>query len=183
MFPSFFTALRFSFFSNPWSPNKIFFSFFLFFFFFHFFSFLIDSCFSFLFYIVRRLRTFHPFLLFCSPLFSIFFFPWPLFSSVQRIWVNQKLSKRRTKIQNNQELGHKYWTTRLSVCSFAHTAHSFTFFALLALLSSFFCSLAHFFTTKLVGKWMIRYLGNRLFWLLTHSAVPRSKVKGVAQLE
>ena len=34
--------------------------------------------------------------------------------------------------QNSQEFGCKYWATRLSVCSFTRTAHSFTCFALLA---------------------------------------------------
>ena len=45
------------------------------------------------------------------------------------------------------ESGRKYWATRLSVCPFARTAHSFPCSALLALLALF-----ALLTPALVGK-------------------------------
>ena len=55
-------------------------------------------------------------------------------------------------VQNNQKSKCKYWGTRLSVCSFAHTAHLFTCSALLTSLRSLVCFLAPSLTPKLVGK-------------------------------
>ena len=45
-----------------------------------------------------------------------------------------------TMLQNNKESRSKYWATRLSVCSFARTAHSFTCSTLLYI-ARFACSL------------------------------------------
>ena len=40
-----------------------------------------------------------------------------------------------TMVQNNLESRGEYWTFRLYICSFAHTAHSFTCLSVLALLA------------------------------------------------
>ena len=58
-------------------------------------------------------------------------------------------------VQHNPESGCKYWVTRSSVCSFAHTGHSFARSAVLALLANSVALirfLAHSLTPKLVGK-------------------------------
>ena len=49
-------------------------------------------------------------------------------------------------------LGHKYWATNLSICSFARTAHSF---ALLTHSAALICSLARLLTSKLVENCII----------------------------
>ena len=63
--------------------------------------------------------------------------------------------RRHTVGQNSQELGHKYWATRLSIRLFPRTAHSFACSALLALLThstALIWSLARSLTPKLVEK-------------------------------
>ena len=52
-----------------------------------------------------------------------------------------------TMVENSQEYRLKYWTTRLSVCSFARTAHSFAYSGLLASLAP-----STALTPSLVGK-------------------------------
>ena len=70
------------------------------------------------------------------------------------------------KITKNRECSTgsvTQWVTRLSICSFACTAHSFACSALLASLvrSAALTSL----TPSLVGKWMIRWLFFQCFFL------------------
>ena len=64
-------------------------------------------------------------------------------------------AKDGTVGQNSQELGGKYWVTRSSVCSIAHTAHLFACSGLLALLApsaALTRSLAHFAHSLARGK-------------------------------
>ena len=72
-----------------------------------------------------------------------------------------------TVVQNEEKSRKKYWATHFSVCSFAHTAHSFACSALLtlltlwashALLPSLVRLLAHPLTPELLGKWMIKWV-------------------------
>ena len=67
-----------------------------------------------------------------------------------------------TMVQNSQESRHKYWNTRLSVCSFARTTHSFLCSVMLACLlgsraslHSFICLLAHSLLSSWDSKWLM----------------------------
>ena len=67
---------------------------------------------------------------------------------------------QRTVGQNNQKYTPKYWATHKSVGSFARTAHSFAWSALLASLARS-VALTHsltLLTPELVGHWLIRWL-------------------------
>ena len=62
----------------------------------------------------------------------------------------------RTVDQINQELRREYWATRLSICLFARTAHSFACSELLASLARS-AALTRLPTFSLLGQWIIRW--------------------------
>ena len=66
-----------------------------------------------------------------------------------------------TMVDRSQEYRLKYWATRLSVCSFARTAHSFA--RSLTLL-----------TPSLMGQWMIGWIFYLFFSIIDHSVLPFS---------
>ena len=75
-----------------------------------------------------------------------------------------------TMVQNNQESRCKYWDTRLSVCSFARTAHSFAWSALLSSLThsvALIRLLARSLTSSWESDWIM--LGHQA--ILNHSVL------------
>ena len=75
--------------------------------------------------------------------------------------------------QNNQEHRLKYWATRSSVRSFARTAHSFTYFGLLASLAPS-AVLTHLLVRSLRSlshSWESEFLMSQNDLVLSHSGV------------
>ena len=65
-------------------------------------------------------------------------------------------------VQNSNESRRKYWATRWSVCSFAHTAHSFACSGLRPPLRKLVRSLAHFAHSLSRGK--VNYWCHKMTW-------------------
>ena len=73
--------------------------------------------------------------------------------------------------QKNQKSRWKYWATRLSVCSFAHTAHSFAWSTLLASLmrsTALTCLLARSLCS-FPSSWKSKWLDSFFFWVFSYS--------------
>ena len=73
-----------------------------------------------------------------------------------------------TMVQNNKEARCKYWATRLSVCSFACTAHSFTCSALLAALTSLLACSLRSLPLLWESEWWVVFVFFLLFWTIVH---------------